>query len=68
MKTLEQIEKMNYLGYSTNIWYERNEFWEDEDGTCYNVVRDELTGKLIMICTVDYDDKDLIPIDILFQA
>ena len=64
---IKRIEKMDYLGYDDNIWYQRNELWEDEDGTCYDIIYDMATGKVIMICTVDYDDKELMPIDVLYE-
>lgn len=62
---VERIEKMDYLGRETDIFNHRNELWEDEDETCYNIVTDMETGKIIMICTVDYDD--LTPIDVLYE-
>lgn len=67
-KTLEQITKMNYLGHFTNAWGERNEMYESGiDGTCYDVVYDS-NDELVMICTLDIDDDEMMPIEILYRA
>ena len=64
---VERIEKMDWVGSVTDVYNYRHELWDDEDGTCYDIVTDRATGKIIMICTVDYYDKYLTPIDVLYE-
>ena len=64
---VNRIEKMDWVGRIRDVWNHRHELWDDEDGTCYDIVYDMETGKVIMICTVDYYDKELIPIDVLYE-